>query len=208
MKINVDIKGLASVQKTLRQLPKEIQEKALVPAINKTAAKAQAEINRAITQEYAVKAGEVRNSMELRKANKDRLEAAISIFGSASKRGRSANMVRFLQIMQANGIAFKTRSQGKGASVTRKDLKNIGKQLGFIIKRGGGVKTIEGAFLANKGRTVFIREGKARLPIKPVQVIGFSQMFSSKRISQRVKDKIESDMSVELERAIKMVLSR
>ena len=142
--------------------------------------------------------------MDLKTAKAGDLKASITIFGSKSKRGRSANMIRFLAVAQAAGMAIKTR----GAKVTRKDMKAIGKQLGFMVKKGGGLKQIEGAFIANNGRTVFMRTGKERLPIKPVQVIGFSQMFSSKKISARVMQKVETEFSVELDRAVKLVLSR
>lgn len=53
-----------------------------------------------------------------------------------------------------------------------------------------------------------MREGKGRLPIKPVQVIGFSQMFNSKRISSRVMQKINDDLPIEVDRAIKMLMAK
>lgn len=202
--IAVDIKGIEGVKKRLSSIAAELREKAIVPAINKTAAKARTEINRAITQEYYVKATEVRSAIDLRGANRSNLAATISIFGSKSRRGRSANMIHFLAVMQAAGIAIKSR----GAKVTRKQAKQVGKQLGLLIRRGSGVKQIQGAFIGNKGRTVFMREGKGRLPIKPVQVIGFSQMFNSNRIRERVLRKIDQEFPIEMDRAIKMILAR
>jgi hypothetical protein len=205
MKISVDVRGFDAVQKKLAGLQAGIKDQVLAAAINKTAAKAQTEVNRAIREEYLVKADEVRNSMSLRKANKGNIEAVIDIFGSKKKRGRSANMIHFLAALQSAGVAVKTRG---AVGVKKKDLAAIGRQLGFQIKRGSGIKQIRGAFIANRGRTVFIREGKERLPIKPVQVIGFSQMFSSKKISKRVMDKVDRDLVVEVERAIKLVMER
>ena len=90
----------------------------------------------------------------------------------------------------------------RGAKVTKKEMKAIGKQLGFTIRRDGGLKKIEGAFLGNNGRTVFRRVGKGRLPIEPVQVVGFSQMFNSRKINERVMKKINDEMQVEIERAV------
>lgn len=203
--IKIDVRGLDGVQKRLAQLPKELQGKAMSAAINKTAQKARAEVNRAITQEYVVKADEVRNAVELRGAKSSDLKAVISIFGSKSKRGRSANMIRFIAVAQAAGMAFKTRG---AVGVKKKDVAALKQQLGFLVRRGGGLKKIEGAFIGNKGRTVFIREGKGRLPIKPVQVIGFSQMFNARRINERVMAKIRNDFGVEMQRAIKSVLDR
>lgn len=202
MKLNIKVDTSAAL-KQLRGLEEKTKAAATM-ALNKTAKKAQTEINRAIRDEYVVKADEVRNSMQLRQARQGDLQAVIDIFGSKRRRGRSANMIHFLAALQAAGVALKTR----GSSLRRSDLKDIGRQLGFKVRKAGGVKTIQGAFLANRGRTVFMREGRARLPIKPVQVIGFSQMFSSKKISQRVMAKVDKDFIEELDRAIKLLLSR
>ena len=200
----IDVRGFDEVKRMLDKLPGELRDKAIGPAINKVADKARAEINRAIPQEFAVKASEVRNAIEIRKARKDKLEAVISIFGSSRKLGRSLNMIHFLSAVQATGQAFKVR----GKKLTKADRAAIQNQLGFLIKKGGGIKKIEGAFIGNKGRTVFMREGKGRLPIKPVQVIGFSQMFNSKRISSRVMQKINDELPVEVDRAIKMLVAK
>lgn len=202
--LTVKFEGFESVKRTLDKLPQELRDKAIRPALNKVAEKARAEINRAIPQEFAVKASEVRNAVEIRKARGDKLEAVLSIFGSSSKRGRSLNMIHFLAAVQAAGQAFKTR----GKKLTKADRAALQLQLGFIIKKGGGMKKLEGAFLGNKGRTVFVREGKGRLPIKPAQVIGFSQMFNSKRISSRVMQKINDDLPTEVDRAIKMLMAK
>lgn len=203
--ITVKLEGIDGLKRKLDGLRQDLRGPAMSAAINKTAAKAQTEINRAIRDEYAVKADEVRNAITLRGATKGKLEAVIRIFGSKNKRGRSLNMIHFLAAMQAAGVASKTRG---ATGVKKKDLKALGRQLGFKIKQGGGLKQIAGAFVGNKGRTIFMREGKGRLPIKPVQVIGFSQMFGSRKIHDRVLAKINADLPVEVDRAIKMILAR
>lgn len=200
--MKLDVRGLDDVKKRLARIPDALQSGVMSQAINKTAQKARAEINRAIYQEYAVKQDEVRNAIDLRTANRSDLTATISVFGSKSRRGRSANMIRFLAIAQMAGMAVKTR----GAKVTRKQMKSVANQLGFQILRAGGIKKISGAFVGNKGRTVFIRQDKSRLPIEPVQVIGFGQMFNSKKINRRVMDKLRADFGDEIDRAIKKAL--
>lgn len=202
--ITVKIEGLEQVQRKLAGLQRDMRAKVLQPAINKVADKARAEINRAIPQEFNVKASEVRNAIEVRKARSGNLEAVLSIFGSKSKRGRSMNLIHFLAAVQAAGQAIKVRG-GKGK---KSELAALQKQLGFLIKKGGGLKKIQGAFVGNKGRTIFVREGNGRLPIKPLQVIGFGQMFNTKRISKRVMDKINQDLPIEVDRALKLVLER
>jgi hypothetical protein len=201
LKITVDNRSTMAM---LDRLQCDIRPKVLQPAINKVAAKAVAEINRAIPQEYAVKAGDVRNAVSLRRARSGQLEAVIDIFGSARKRGRSLNLIHFLAAVQAAGRAYKMR----GTKANKKDLAGLDRQLGFIIKKAGGVKKINGAFIGNKGRTIFRRVGSGRFPIEPLQVIGFSQMFNSRRIRQRVLDKINTEMPVEVDRALRLLMGK
>ena len=218
--ISVQVKGLDGVKAKLKRLSTELQQgKAMQAAINKTATKAQAEINRAIREEYAVNASDVRNSISISGAKAGRLQARIDIFGSTKRRGRSLNLIHFLAAYQARGVgAVKTRA---GRGIRKKDLAAIGKQLGFKIKHGGGLKQIAGVFVGNKGRTVFVRDNGTTMDtrsryagtkhgeqIRPVQVIGYSQMFSSRKIHARVMAKISADFPVELDRAIKMILER
>ena len=196
--IEVRVLGIDAVQDRLRQVASDLQPKVLGPAINKVAEKARAEISRAIPQEFAVKASEVRNAVSLRKARSGDIEATITVFGSTSRRGRSMNLIHFLSAVQQAGKAMKTR----GAKASKADLSALNRQLGFLIKRGGGLKKIDGAFVGNHGRTIFRRIGKARLPIEPLQVIGFSQMFSSRKISTRIMTKIDADLLIEINRSI------
>lgn len=202
--ISVKVLGIADVTNRLRQQSQAVQDKAIGPAINRVAEKARAEINRAIPQEFAVKAAEVRNAITVRKARSGTLEARIEIFGSTKKRGRSLNLIHFLAAVQAAGTSVKTR----GSRVTKRQLAALSGQLGFLIKRSGGIKTLAGAFVGNKGRTVFRRTGNARLPIEPLQVIGFSQMFASRRISARVMAKVKADLPIEIDRAIARALGQ
>jgi len=202
--ISVKVLNVADVKNRLAQQAQGIRDKAIGPAINKVAEKARAEINRAIPQEFAVKASEVRNAIALSKARAGNLEARIEIFGSTRKRGRSLNLIHFLAAVQAAGQSVNVR----GSRASKRSLSGLGGQLGFLIKRAGGLKKIEGAFVGNKGRTIFRRTGSARLPIEPLQVIGFSQMFSSRRISSRILAKINADLPVEIDRAIARALGQ
>lgn len=198
MKISVEVRNMDKVQDALNTIQKGLREKAIGPALNRTAEKARAELARAIPEEYAVRAAEVRNAVSLRKARSGNLEATITVFGSTSRRGRSMNLIHFLAAVQQAGKAMKTR----GAKASKADLSALNRQLGFLIKRGGGLRKIDGAFVGNQGRTIFRRTGKARLPIEPLQVIGFSQMFSSRKISTRIMTKIDADLLIEINRSI------
>jgi hypothetical protein len=203
MRVTLDVRGLADVKRELARLSGTEKDYALAAAINKTADKGRAELTRAITERYAIRADEVRNSVEIRKAwrNARDIQAVIDIFGSAKQRGRSLNMIHFLSVL-AQGV--KTR----GSRAKKADVKGLSRQLGFTILKSGGVKRIDGAFVGNKGRTIFRRTGKGRLPIEPVQVIGVGQMFRHKPLNERVMARIEEEFGVELSRAVEMVLAR
>lgn len=206
MQIKIDVRGLDELQQKLRQLPSELRDKATAMAVNKTADKANTELRRAITGEFAISAAEVRDSVVLRraKAQRNAVEAVISIFGSRRKRGRSLNMIHFLAAVQTQLGAMRTR----GSRAKKRELQALEKQLGFLIKKGAGLKQIKGAFIGNQGRTIFRRTGDKRLPIEPVQVIGVSQMFTTERIRRRVMEKIDRDLVVETERAVREVMRR
>lgn len=201
--IKIDVRGDFG-KSMLDRVQRDLRPKVIQPALNKMADKVKADLARAIPAEFNVKAAEVRSAVDIRRARSGSLEAVVTIFGSASKRGRSMNLIHFLAAVQATGRAIKVR----GAKGKKSELTALQKQLGFLIKKGGGLKKIEGAFLGNKGRTIFMRVGNDRLPIKPVQVIGFSQMFKSRKIERRILDTIGREMPIEIDRAIKMVLAR
>lgn len=202
MMIGIDVRGLADVKKALAGLTGQESDKAMQMAINKTATKGRAEINRAVLEKYAIKANEVRNSVEVRQAyKKQRVAVAeISVFGSPSRRGRSMNLIHFLATLGG----MKTR----GSRASRKEIKTLGEQMGFRITKAGGMKKIEGAFIGNKGRTIFRRIGKERKPIDAMRVIGVSQMFNSRALRGRVMAKISDDFEAELGRAVAAIVGR
>ena len=207
--IRIDVRGVEGVKANLRQLQAELRSKALALAINKTTAKGQAEVTRAVTQEFAISRDEVRNSIYIRPASAKRqyeVEAVIQIFGSSKRKGRSLNVSHFLE--RSITMAEARRRNKRGALFAEGKGGRLFPILGFKFKRGGGVKHIEGAFIGNKGRTVFVRVGKGRLPIKPVQMIGVSQMFTTEKIKQRVLDRIRRELVVEVQRAVAYLLQR
>jgi hypothetical protein len=195
--IAIELKGIDAVQRQLQRLAGPEMERATTMAINKVAAKAQTEADRAIRERFVIPRDQVRGSMVLIRARRGRMaiEAVLQIFGSPTRRGRSMNLVRFME-----------------RSVTlaqhRKRAKQGDKQLHFKILRRSGLKTISGAFLGNKGRTVFRRTGDERLPIEPVQVVGVGQMFNTRAIRERVLLRINRELEVEIGRAVELAISR
>lgn len=197
--IRIDLSGIDAVERELARLSGKELQRALYMALNKTGAKAQTQADRAIRERFNISRDQVRGSFIFARAKQGTTgaEAVLRIFGSPTKRGRSMNMVRFMERSVTLAEGRKRIRQG-----TQKKLRFR------ILRRGGGMKTIDGAFLGNKGRTVFRRTGSARLPIEPVQVIGVAQMFNTRTVRDRVMAILEREYEIEVRRAVEQVLRR
>ena len=183
--IRLDVRpDLRTIERELTRLESGLRDRAITAAINKTGDKARAEMTRRITSEFAIKARDVRGQIVLRRASAKGagLVAELEAFGRRGGK-RSLNVVHFGARQTAQGVTLR-------------------------IKKSGGRKLIKHAFIANQGRTVFIRAGKRRLPIQPVETIDVPQMFNTKRINGAVLAKIKRELPVELERAFNMLARR
>lgn len=165
--VTISIKdNFPDVMRQLDQLQADVGHQALVRAVNRTLDLGKTRMVKVITSEFNIKARVVRESLRVRGASRKagRFEVQ-GYLESPSKRGRSRNLIHFA-----------ARQTKQGVSVQ--------------IKRGTPRQVIRGAFIALKGNatggTVFIREGKARLPIKALQTIDVAQMFNAKRVSEVV----------------------
>lgn len=183
--IRLDIRSdLRAVQQQLDRLQSGLRDRVISAAINKTADKARAEMNRQITSEFAIKASDVRSQTRVQRASAKNLQVFATLQAFGKRRGKRSR----------NVALFRARQTKKGVTVQ--------------IKKSGGRKIIEHAWIGNQGRTVFMRDGKQRLPIKPVETIDVPQMFNTKRINAAVIAKINKDFPVELARAFKALERR
>ena len=172
------------IAKRLDTLAADVRIRALTSAMNKTMAQAKTRMGREITKEFNVTAGYVRERLQVRRASfrngQFRLQAALT---GGDGRKRSANVIRFLERSVSLAQARKRASTGTL------------KQLRFKIRRSGGQRTIPGAFIGNKGRTVFRRTTDKRLPIKAISTVDVAQMFNAKRINARVVASIRENFT-------------
>lgn len=197
------------VKKKMSALHDDIRGKALAAAINRTADKGRTEATRQISSVYAIKQTDVRPNVLVRKASAKggyQLVAIIEAF--PRRRGHRSRNVALFSPKQKSGRKTKSIRFKIGQKWITKDVR-IGGGVTVKIKRGGPRKMIEGAFIGNKGRTVFIREnGASRLPIKAVETIDIPQMFNSRRINNAIIRKIEQEFPVEAERAMRYFIER
>lgn len=133
--------------------------RAIARALNRAIERTATRMARSISGKYSIGVRDVRARLKIRKAlasGKGRLEVVLEPTGQTS-----VNVVRY-----------------KRGAVRKAD-----QGVGVTIKRTGGRKQIRGSFVANNGRTVFIREGKGKLPIRPVQSITVPAMFGERDIN-------------------------
>lgn len=183
-------------QRKLEALRRDIAERATVSAINKTAAQAKTQMTREITGEFNIKSSKVKESLRVIRARYVGGQANIQArLESPSRKGRSLNLIN-----------FEARKTVKGVTVK--------------IKKSSGRKLLTGGFIANKGRTVFVRKGgvmpsrskyagtKHAEEIKALQTIEVAQMFNTKRINSKVVKFIEAKLPEVMENEMRFFVSK
>lgn len=195
--ITINIRhNFPEVIRRLEQIPEALANKALVRSLNATVDQGKIQMAREISQEYRISVGAAKERLVVRKASAKggalRFEASLE----ATKKGRGRSM---------NLIAFQT------GALTKRTAKKAGRanavgQIGFQIKRGGGRKVITGAFIGNNGRTMFIRTGKDRLPIKALNTIDIPQMFNARKLNIIVRRVMMNKFSANFQREVSSVL--
>lgn len=169
------------VQRQIESMRQDIGNKALASALNKTVSQAKTAMSREIRAEFNMPAAKVGEALQVNKARagggRVHLEASLE---SPRKRGRSLNLINF---MERSISMAQARKRGKAGTLN---------QLHVQIKKAGRKKALGSAFIGNKGRTVFVRTGKSRLPIKALQTIDVAGMFNTKRVNAKVLAMIEA----------------
>lgn len=197
MQISINL-NFPEVQRKLDALQRDIGQRALSSAVNKTLALAKTQMIRGIAAEFNVTAAYVRERLRVRRATaKGGVVIEGSLIGSrAGGKGRSANIIAFVEKKTSLADARRRRKAGTL------------NQLFVKVKRRGAAKPLKGAFIGNNGRTVFERVGKERLPILPKQVIDVPQMFNTKRINSAVVAALKTKFPEVFEREARFFVDR
>ena len=179
--VKFDLEGPRTL---LNNMKRGIGDKAVLSILNKTTAQAKTRMSQAIRAEYTISAALVNERLRIRRATrKDIVTFSATLIGNPETGGtkRSMNLVHFLE----KNAQIKAFRRGKSWRLD---------ELRFKVRKAGGKQTLPGAFVGNNGRTVFIRTGKARLPIKAVRTIGVPQMFNTKRNIASVTSWIKANL--------------
>lgn len=176
----------------LNKLGKDLGDKALRSTVNKGAAKGRTQMNRAITRKYVLKASEVRPKLNVTRARRSTRSIVARLAGT----GRlTFNLIRFVEGRVSLAQARRRRKDGT-LDVLR-----------VKVKRSGGLKPIKGAFIANRGRTVFRRKpgttmaGRSRYAgtkhaeqLEALSTVGIPLMFNAKDTKPLVIKQVEADL--------------
>lgn len=185
------------IAKQLDRLADDVGNKAIVRALNNTVDQGKVQMAKQISQEFRISSSKVKERLKVSKARSwgrtFNFQAALE--ATTRSKGRSLNL-----------IAFVTKGRVGKAAAKRLGRSELAGQIQFQIKRGSGKKVIPGAFIANKGRTVFIREGKSRMPIRAVNTIDVPQMFNAKRINSVVRKVMLEKFPPNFQRELRAIL--
>lgn len=181
----------------LDRLGRDIGDKAVVRALNTTIVQGKTQMARQISSEFRVSVGTAKERLKVYRASNRGGVMRFSATLEATRKGKGRSM---------NLIAFVTKGKVSKASSKRSGRTDLTGQLQFQIKRGGGKKAIKGAFIGNAGRTVFIRTGTDRLPIKALSTIDIGQMFNTRRVNKVVRQVMLDKFPANFQRESRSVL--
>ncbi len=187
------------VAAALDRLGKDIGDKAMVRALNETVRQGKTAMARQINKEFRVKVGDAKDRLDVdyAKAKGGGVKFAARLLatrpgGLHGNDWRGMNLIHFV-----TNLPTKSKRGKLG-------------QLKFQIKRTGGRKSIKGAFVATNrrtgGRAVFIREGKARMPIQTLTTIDVPQMFNTRRVNSVIRTVMLQRFEINFQRQLRAVL--
>ena len=179
--LRVDVK--ADIKAALRELNRVQREqvpKAAARALNTTATQAQGAAVKELAAETGLKQKDVRAAMHRTRATWRNLVAAVVATG------RAVNLIRF----------------------TRQTRDAARKGAGVRANAWGKSRVYRGTFIGNQGRTVFVREGEARLPIKAVHGPSIPREMAREKVLKHLDQTIRTRWPINFARELKYYLSR
>ncbi len=193
------------VIRQLKALPDEVADKAMARSLNTTVDQAKPAMAREISKEFLVSVAEAKKRLYVSKARRKGgvyvLEAALE---ARRPRGLHGNDMRGMGIINFVEKSTTLAQARKRAKAGVKD------QVFFQIKRQGGKRFIRGAFIATNKKTggtaLFVREGKARYPIKVLTTIDIPTMFNTERINVVVRKAMLNRFEANFQRELRAVL--
>ena len=197
--ITIDVRSnIKQVESRFATLATDVRQRAAVRALNATIQQSKSRMARQISREFMITAATARDRLKISRAQFSggigKLEATLA--ASQRSRGRGMNLIAFVERKVSLAELRRRRRRGDG----------MARQLRFQIRRTGGKKIIPGAFIQNAGRTVFIRSGKNRYPIRALSTIDVPQMFNTRRINSAVREYMMDRFSINYARELRAIM--
>lgn len=201
------------VIRQIKALPEAIADKAMARALNATVQQAKPAMAGQISQEFRISVSEVKKRLKVNAARRKGgiyvLEANLE--ATQKNRGRGMGIINFVEKSTTLGQARKRAKAG-----TRN-------QVFFQIKRSGGKRFIQGAFIATNHKTggtaLFVRVPGTTMSsrskyagtkhaeqIQALTTIDIPQMFNTKRINQVVVSAMLQRFDSNFQRELRAVL--
>ncbi|MCT2347125.1 phage tail protein [Niallia taxi] len=159
--VNIDHALLNDVQNRLGSFQKKAPD-VITKALNRAMNTVAASVTREVRQEYNIKAGDVRSTLNKTRASKSTLSAIVT------SRGQVIPIDRF-------------KVSPKTVQPRRK------KPIKIAVKKGSSLRAVKGPFVVNiNGIKVFRREGKKRLPVSRVMGPSVPQMIGNEEVRNKI----------------------
>lgn len=193
MQLDVTFPNLKKIREEIKKTEKETQG-AVQKAIKDAANRAPAQVTKAVTAVYGIKSSEVTAAGGAAKRGKKTV-GQIKVSGVTAETiqltysGRPLTLTHF-------GMTPKQRPEGNRKYTVKAAILK-GRRIGF-----------EGAFVqtANNATLAFVREGKARYPIKAIKTTSIPQMIGNENVAadiqQRIDDVLQDRIAHYTERAL------
>lgn len=180
--ITVDADLIRQVQQELSGIETKAPN-AIANALNRTMSNLAANISREVRSEYAIKAGDIKETLEKKRANRNDLSAHVK------SKGGVIGLDHFKVLP-------------KTVQPKRKKPIKIG------VKKGS-TKDLPGSFVADKnGLKVFIRNTRKRLPIRRLYGPSVPQMLKNEGVQESLNEKARVMFEQRLEHEISRLIER
>lgn len=181
--IEIDKKQMEVVKKLFKGMESKLPT-ILMRAINRAADNAKTNMGKETSRNYIVKAGDVKSTVKIVKANTRRLGA----------------------IVISNGAKVPLYKFKVSPSIPKP--KNPPKAYKVKVKKSGNLKSILGAFVAdiNGYNRVMQRESKKRLPITQLYGPSIPEMIGNKSVSQYIENEAAKTLEKRIDHEIKRIM--
>ena len=200
LQFEFDQGNLREIENKLGHMKSEAP-KALKDALNKTAKEGRKDLGAKAQQVYTVKTGGINSQMKIKNASTGNLTAVINVRGASTEmkkisyRGGSGGARLTTTINKNNGA--KAWERGFRGNIAKKGQKRKKK-----TSKGDVGSAVTHIALA-------AREGKARLPIKPLYTLSVPSMIGNQKdVYNAVEPKIQSNLEKNVDEQIKKILAR